>query len=428
MKVLQLSAISAAILLATTAQANSFIDDGSLNVELRNHFHERGKEQTVDASSSQWAQAIRADYSSGYFENIVGIDINAYYALKLGASNIDDPTGSALTPGVLPHDSKGDSDSFGKLGYALKFNLMDMGVLKYGRMELDTPLVNDSDSRALPSMTEAFYGDIAYQGFSGYGVWATKSSDRTSAGFDDFMTKDKNGKYNKEAVKALGGAYDFGNGLGLNAHYGMQTDFAKKYLTEATFSTEMNDIGIGVAAQYAQLNRDGAAKADTGDTKTSAWGLKAGFDVQQLSLGLAYTKVKDSDLGDYQFAWAGMNDDGSDINQSMDDTGYFGYNASQYSDFNKNAQKAIGLTAGYDFVGLVDGLSVDAAYVTSDFKKDGNTLDEKEYNIKVTYAFPQVEGLSAQLRYAHNTEEQADAKDAVVKDTRIIVKYNVAVF
>ena len=59
------------------------------------------------------------------------------------------------------------------------FNLMDMGVLKYGRMQLDTPLVNDSDSRALPSMTEAFYGDIAYEGLSAHTVvWATKANSK----------------------------------------------------------------------------------------------------------------------------------------------------------------------------------------------------------------------------------------------------------
>ena len=417
MKVTQLSALSAAILFATTAQANSFIDDGSLNIELRNLFNDRADEQSgvADTSSSQWAQAIRADFSSGYFENIVGIDINAYYALKLGASDID-----VSNPGVLPTESNGDSDSFGKTGYAIKFNLMDMGVLKYGRMQLDTPLLNNSDHLALPSMTEAFYGDISYEGLSAYSTWATRFSSTTDSGFEDLMVGDE-----KEPVKAVGAAYDFGNGLGLNAHYGTQADYASKYLTEATFSTHMDSVGLGLAAQYAEFKKIGQNKDNAGseDTKTSVWGIKADIDVQQFTLGLAYTKVKDTDVGSFTNMWAGQ-----DELTAMDDTDYFGYNASQHSDFNKNGQKALGLSAGYDFAGVVDGLSVNAAYVTSDFKESGYKLDEKEYNIKVTYAFPQVEGLTAQLHYAENTTEQQAAEDEITKDTRVVVKYNVAVF
>ena len=248
MKLTRLSALSAAVMLATTAQANSFVDDSSLNIELRNHFQDRAvKDGEGKGATSQWAQAIRADYSSGYFENIVGIDINAYYALKLGASNVDfanDPN-NALSPGVLPYDSKGDSSSYGKTGYAIKFNLMDNGVAKYGRMQLDTPLINDSDSRALPSMTEAFYADYNYMGLSVFGVWATKANAKTRSGYDDYQAPETEAdidaadpKVSKEAVKSIGGAYDFGNGLALNTAYAQQKDFAKRYLTEVTYGTE----------------------------------------------------------------------------------------------------------------------------------------------------------------------------------------------
>ncbi|MET4693763.1 OprD family outer membrane porin [Endozoicomonas lisbonensis] len=432
MKLTQLSVLSAAVMLASAAQANSFVDDSSLNIELRNHFHERSNEQknSYDDSSSQWAQAIRADYSSGYFENIVGIDINAYYALKLGASNVDGNT----NPGVLPVDTKGDSNSFGKTGYAIKFNLMDSGVAKYGRMQLDTPLINDSDSRALPSMTEAFYADYNYQGLSVFGVWATKANAKTRAGYDKYQTIDDKLKINDEAVMSFGGSYDFGNGLDLHSAYAQQNDFAKKYLTEVNYVAEVSGVGLSVGAQYGQMTADGLIndllKAAEVDKKMSAWGIKVGADIGQASLGLAYTKVKKNNISlivdgeellsdSYAHGWMG----------GSDDTGYFGYNAVQYSDFNKNGQKAIGLSAGYDFVGLVDGLSASAAYVTSDFKTtDGKTLDEKEYNLSLKYAFPQVEGLTAQLRYAKNTEEKNNAKDVVIKDTRFIVKYNIAVF
>lgn len=423
MKVTQLSTLSAAILLATTAQANSFIDDGSLDIELRNYSQERASEQdnVHDESSSQWAQAIRADYSSGYFENIIGIDLNAYYAVKLGASNVD----ANSNPGVLPVDTEGDSGNYGKTGYAIKVNLMDQGVLKYGRMQLDTPLINDSDDRALPSLTEALYGNIAYQGLSAHLVWATKSNAKTESGFTDYTMTDSDNDDKKQPVKAVGGAYDFGSGLALSADYATQTDFAKKYLTEATYSSEMNGMGYGLAAQYAKLTYQGTTKDNldtlSADDNISTWGLKGNLTVHQAKLGLAYTKVSDADgLATFASSWVGG---------EQDDTDYFGYNAVHYGDFNRRAQKAIGLSAGYDFAGIVDGLGVSAIYVTSDFKSGSEELDEKEYNLSVKYAFPQIKGLTAQLTYAENTTENIGGQeDTVKKDTVVVVKYNVAVF
>ena len=425
MKLAQLSALSAAVLLASTAQANSFADDSSLNLELRNFFQERAKEQSgaYDTSASQWAQAIRFDYSSGYFENIVGLDLSAYYNLKLGASDI---SAADSNPGLLPREADGDSKSYGKTAFAVKFNLADMGVAKYGRFFLDTPLVNNSDSRSLPSLSEAFYADIAYEGLSAYGVWATKSNSKTEAGFDDYMQSG-----DSEAVKAVGASYDFGQGLGLSADYATQANFANKYLVEASYSQEMDQMTLGLAAQYGKFsligNTEDAEKANNADTSQSAWGVNANVAMGQASLGVSYTKVESIDagtselLGSYVYAW-GMEGD------EDDDSGYFGYNSIQYSDFHSNGQSAWGFNAGYDFAEFVDGLSASAIYVTGKTDpKGGDGVDENEFNLKVTYAFPQLEGLSAQLRYAKNTLE-TDAKDKITNDTRVIVKYNVAVF
>lgn len=119
-------------------------------------------------------------------------------------------------------------------------------------------------------------------------------------------------------------------------------------------------------------------------------------------------------MGAYKIGWAGGDDD----------TGYFGYNSIQISDFNSNGQKAWGFSAGYDFEGVVDGLSVKGIYVMGEVKSE----DETEYNLDINYAIPQVEGLTARLRYANNTVEAKGADDVVKTDTRVILKYNVAVF
>ncbi|WP_257292008.1 OprD family porin, partial [Endozoicomonas sp. ONNA1] len=299
--------------------------------------------------------------------------------------------------------------SYGKTAYAIKFNLFDMGVAKYGRMFLDTPLVNDSDSRVLPSLSEGFYTDITVSGLSAHAAWITKGNGKTESGFEDYEV---NGS--SEAVKTLGGAYDFGNGLELSADYASQSNFAEKLLTEASFSTEAEGVEVGVAGQYGQVDLTGDSKPATGDKGQYTYGLKVSAGVGQADFGVAYTKVESTDLGAYKFGWEGGDDD----------TGHFGYNSIQISDFNSNGQKAWGFSAGYDFEGIVDGLSVKGIYVMGEAKSE----DETEYNLDINYAIPQVEGLTARLRYANNTVEAKGVDDVVKTDTRVILKYNVAVF
>ncbi|MGI9279141.1 MAG: OprD family outer membrane porin [Endozoicomonas sp.] len=411
MKLAQISALSAAIFMVTSAQANAFLDDSSLNLELRNYHMTKGQDDgTNDDSTSQWAQGIRADFTSGYFENIVGLDFSAYYSLKLGASHAD------LEPGLLKVDSKGESHSYGKTAYAIKFNLADMGVAKYGRMFIDTPLLNDSDSRVLPSLSEGLYADINYGGASAHTAWVKKANGRTESGFVDYEADG-----DSQAVKLIGGAYDFGNGLSLSADYATQSDFAKKYLTEATFSTAIEGIDLGFAGQYANLTKTGAAKPASGDKSQYAYGLKVSADVGKASFGVAYTKVESTDLGEFGIGWQT-----AEGNVNDDDNGYFGYNSIQISDFNSNGQKAWGFNAGYDFNEMVEGLSVEGIYVMGETKPQ----DETEYNLDINYSIPQVEGLSARLRYAKNTTDYdaSNTKDLVRTDTRVIIKYEVAVF
>lgn len=414
MKLAQISALSAAIFMATSAQANPFLDDSSLDLELRNFYETNSEDDgSTEPSNSQWAQGVRVDFASGYFENIVGLDLGAYYSLKLGASHIDSPPGN---PGLLRVDADGDSQSYGKTSYAIKFNLFDMGVAKYGRIFLDTPLINDSDSRVLPSFREGFYADFTAAGLSAHTAWITKGNKKTESGFVDYEV---NG--DKESVQTLGGSYDFGNGLALSADYGNQSNFSKQFLTEASFSTDVEGVELGVSGQYGHASRIGDTKVSGEDNSQYTYGLKVNAAVGQANFGVAYTKVESTDIGSFTTGWSGGDDE----------TGYFGYNSIQISDFNSNGEKAWGFSAGYDFAEIVNGLSVDGIYVMGKTDpKDAKGNDETEYNIDVNYSVPQVKGLVARLRYAKNTMDNAgvDGKDKVQTDTRVILKYNIAVF
>ncbi|WP_263080205.1 OprD family porin [Endozoicomonas sp. Mp262] len=444
MKLARLNALSAAVMLASTAYANDFIDDASLDIHLRNYYkHDLKDDKGVNDNKSQiaWTQAVRINLSSGYYANLVGVDLGVHHALKLRGTDGRGDTGLLLE--TTNSDGK-EYVGYGKTSYAIKFNLMDMGVAKYGRMYMDTPLLSDSDSRSLPSLTEGFYAEGAFGAASVYGIIALKENPKGQSGFDNYGYVKGNDK-DKQSVQIIGGGYDFGHGFYANLAYGQQKEIAKKYFADLNYSTELEGVGVDVGIQYGKNSISGKSKDDIdknvakSDTNQYAWGAKAIATYGAASIGVTYTDVEKTDIGSYQFEW-GMTEM-SDGDQVMDSSGYFGYNALQYSDFNKSGQKAWGINASYDFDALVEGLSVYGAYVSGKVNEKGNvgsddpdSWTEKEYNLGVSYAVPMVEGLSAHVQYAHNTQEDKGTpknnqkKDVVTTDTRVIIKYDLAVF
>ncbi len=419
MKLLKLSALSVAIFAASSVHAESFVDDSTLNIHLRNYY--KSDKETGDKKQSSWAQGVRAEFSSGYFMGLVGFDLNWYGSLKLSGDKGESDNG------LLRISQTGKSKSYSKAGGAIKFNLMDMATVKYGRMFIDTPLLNDSDSRVTPSLTEALMVEGEFAGANLYGIHATENSGRTESGFENYSVNNK-----KQAVNIVGGDYDFGNGLSITAAYGKQKEFGTQLYTDALYAMDVDDdTSVSVGGQYGRK----AMKGDTKDTLDKAnidfWGLKTELSMGNLSVGLAYTDVDQpkssaaqTALGSASMAWGGQ--------EGMQDSGYMGYNALAIKDFDRAGQSAWGVSVGYDLSDLVQGLSTSAVYVDSKIdtgiasEKDNK---EKEYNIKANYAVPAVEGLSVDLVYAKNERNNRNTSTKTTHtDKRVIIKYDIAVF
>lgn len=438
MKLAHLSTLSIAVIMASSAQGNAFVEDASLDIHLRNYFKGNSykNDQQMEDSHSQWAQAVRLNFSSGYLVNLVGVDLGAQHSLKIrGDKNSDN--------GLLHPDSNGNADGYGKTSYALKINLFDMGVAKYGRLFIDTPLLSDSDSRALTSLTEGFYAEGQYDALGLYGVIAIERNFVTTSGFQKFGNMNANNEFKNESVNIIGGTYDFGHGLTTHLAYGKQKNTEKRYLADVKYSTNLQAVGLDFGVQYAKNTVIGDQRTEnqssgTTDSSQHTWGAMGTAHIGAVSIGVAYTAVQKTQLNDFDFEWSVRNpgEEGS----VGDEGNYFGYNAVQYSDFNKGGQKAWGLNASYNLNDMIEGLSVYGAYVTGKVHRQDDNGDnlsawtEKEYNLGLSYYLPMIEGLSAHLMYAYNTEkdqgenDSGDTTDLINKDTRVIVKYDIAVF
>lgn len=133
---------------ATTeaSQASGFIEDSSLKLLVRNYYFNRDYRNhtsnvnraagTRNGYRGEWAQGFLAYYNSGFTQGPVGfgVDAHAFLGLKL-----DSGTGKTNT-GLLAIDNEGDpQDHYSVAGAALKAKVSNT-VLKYGDMELASPI------------------------------------------------------------------------------------------------------------------------------------------------------------------------------------------------------------------------------------------------------------------------------------------------
>ena len=437
MKTLTKSAISAAIIAAmaaSSAQADTFLkdflDDSSVDVNLRNYYRtihvtDRANDANNDKDKG-WAQAVSVGFSSGFFENIIGFDLSTHYVFKLKDSigdNKESNSGLFLTNSE--HNGKTHGHSYGKTLGAVKLNLMDHGIAKYGRMIIDTPLLNDDvDSGSLPSSTEGFYFDYAMHGFTVFGAMAKQGSAEAETGYDEYEV---NGK--KKSVGTLGGSFEW-EGLNLTAAYGKQSDAIKATYLDASYGFDIREFGVIVGAQYGHNKAIGHVKeTEIGDgekSKIDWFGAMAEVDYHDLTVMLAMTDIgggKKTGWSDAAVGWKGGDDA----------TSFMGYNSVLIDDFHAANETAYQVRVDYDFDNMVPGLSAYALYVMGSIDESTGVdkADTSEYNVGIMYdvQMPMLDGLNFSLVHGkHELDPKGDSNSVTKKETRVIVSYDLAVF
>lgn len=450
MKTLTKTAISAAIIAAmaaTSAQAESsyqnFIDDSSIDLNLRNYYrttHISDGNHVLPRDGDKdkgWAQAVSVNFSSGFFYDIIGFDLSTHYAFKLKDSigkNNESDSGLFLTNSV--HNGKAHGHSYGKTLGAIKLNLMDNGIAKFGRMILDTPLLNDNvDDGSLPSSTEAFYFDYSMHGFTVFGAYAKQGSGEAESGYDEYEIE--NGK--KKAVATLGGSFEW-EGLNLNAAFAKQSDVAKAAYIDGNYGFDFMGVDLAVGAQYGHnkaigFTNEGAAddpdnydRIQQGENSKIDWyGAMVEANYDDLTIMLAMTDIgggKKTGWSDAAVGWKGGDDA----------TEFMGYNSVLISDFNEANETAYQVRVDYDFNDMVPGLSAYALYVMGSIDKTNvdNVVyeaDTSEYNVGIMYdAASVLDGLNFSLVHGKYDQDPKGLKSVTQKETRIIVSYDMAIF
>lgn len=370
--------------LATQAPA-VFAD---VNVDLRTFYFNRDFSEGTNQSREALTQALRVDY--------VG---QATDSLTLGASlfanvKLADDDDSAST-GLLDENE----DGYAKLGQIFAdFSFTETLSVKAGRWVVDTPLLNDSDSRGTPSSTQAIKLSNTYESGKVYVLYTDRASGKTDSSF----TKYRDGNGDSYGVALIGGDITLDNGLTLTAAHGHADGFAKQ--TYLSAGMQVNDqVAVGLIHYIG--DGEGTNTANLDANMTNVFG---SYTTGNLRLSAGYQTVSGDTA--YNYAWGGA-----------DDNGLMTTNAVQIMDFNNQDEDSWQLRADYT-VAAVQGLSVMARHTDGEYTNGGNEVDEAETNVEMAYAVQggALEGLNLRMRVSH---VEADAYDDI-NEIRLIANYS----
>jgi len=333
-------------MLASAAE-HGLVEDSTLNVLSRNFFlHNDYRTGHRDQSYRQeWAQGFIANFQSGFTQGQIGagLDAHAFYGLKL-----DGGRGHAGT-GLLPLDSDGRAENdYSSAGGAIKLRYSKT-TLKFGEMEVETPVFDTADKRLQPEYTTGFFLDS--QEIEGvrlvaghFSAFKNQNASTTQGDFDGYGASTRN------ASISLAGVEFSGDGpLGGSVYASQLSDTWQQYYGNLHFKQGLsaNSSLLLDSNLYRTLD---AGDANAGSINNTAYSFAAKYSLGSQAFTLAYQKID----GDTPFDFVGG------------DSIYLA-NSIKYADFNGAHEQSWQVRYDLDFSTLgVPGLKFMTRYVTGD--------------------------------------------------------------
>ncbi|MEH6442805.1 MAG: OprD family outer membrane porin [Oceanospirillaceae bacterium] len=390
--------------MAAAEESAGFIAGSKLDLNLRTFYFHRDRKPSGSDDSIALTQGLRLNFESGYFNNIIGFDASIF---AVGALSAKDDEGGTST---LRTTSNGEQKGYAKFGQAYaKVKLGENSGLKIGRMTINTPLLDDSDSRVTPSSTQGVYAFTQYQNIDLYGIWTDRGSAKTSEQFNEYT--DTNG--DDYSVGIVGGGYKFNSGVKLDLAYGEADNVLSQTYVSASYPIALSakdQLNLSSTFYHGEADGEGAQTNVGADYSSNLYSLSGQWVRDNKKLTLAYQKVNGDE---YQESWDDF---------SNDDTGLYSSNSVQFLDFDRAEERSVQARVDYD-VTAIKGLSLMARYIRGDNIKrsDGQEGKEWERDLEAKYAFQNVDGLSLRLRNA--TVRSTETTD--VDENRLILDYNI---
>lgn len=391
--------------------AEGFVDDASVNLNLRNFFINRNFTNPGNAQSlaQEWTQNFIVDAKSGFTQGAVGFGVDA---LGLYSVKLDGGKGSSGTQ-LLPVGSDGrPEDDFGRLAVAAKMKFAKT-ELKVGEWMPVLPILRSDDGRSLPQTFQG--GQVTSKEIAGltlYGGQFHKNSPRNDSSMDDMFMQGRSG-ITSDRFNFVGGEYSFNEKrtmVGLwNAE--LKDIYQQQYL-QVVHSQPLGDWTLGANLGYFRGKEDGSARAGDLDNRTISALLSARYGGNTFYVGLQ--KIGGDD------AWMRVN--GTSGGSLGNDT----YNSS-YDAAKENSWQ---LRHDYNFVAFgIPGLILMNRYLHGDNIHSGTVTDGKEWGRETELAYVLQSGTFKNLNLRlRNSTLRRDYSTNEFDETRVIVSYPVNIF
>ncbi|NNB16561.1 OprD family porin [Pseudomonas fragi] len=399
-------AVALACALPLPGQAAGFVDDASVNLNLRNFSINRNFTNPGNAQglAQEWTQNFILDARSGFTQGTVGFGVDA---LGLYSIKLDGGKGSGGTQ-LLPVGSDGrPADDFGRLAVAGKMKI-GKTVLKVGEWMPVLPILRSDDGRSLPQTFEG--AQLTSQDIDGltlYGGQFRKNSPRNDSSMDDMFMQGK-ATVTSDRFNFVGGEYTFNEKrtmVGLwNAE--LKDIYQQQYL-QVTHSQPLGDWTLGANLGYFRGTEDGSAKAGDLDNRTVSALLSARYGASTFYVGLQ--KVSGDD------GWMRVN--GTSGGTLANDT----YNSS----YDSAREKSWQLRHDYNFAALgVPGLTLMNRYLSGSNVHTGTVTDGKEWGRETELAYTLQSGTFKDLNLRlRNSTMRRDYSTNEFDENRLIVSY-----
>ncbi|WP_137818915.1 OprD family porin [Pseudomonas sp. 2FG] len=410
-------------------EAQGFVEDASLVLLNRNFYMNHDFRDAAPGEQSyqeEWGQAFIGTFESGFTQGTVGFGVDAYGMLGL---KLDSGRGRAGT-GLLPLDSEGRAeDDYSEAGGVVKLRLSST-VLKYGEMQVATPVFDTADLRLLPETATGFLltsSEIEGLDLTAGHFTAFNNRDSTNRG-DEFFGYGVD--TSAGGIDFAGGSYTVNDNLSVSLFASELAQTWRQYYGNFNYNLPIGDEqSLNFDANLYRTNDHGDALA--GEIDNTTYSLALAYSLGAQTFTLAHQRVN----GDTPFDYVGG------------DAIYLA-NSVQYSDFNGANEKSYQARYDLDMSSFgVPGLSFMARYI-SGADIDGthaeqggayNPFDEEtgdfvplqgadgkhwERDLEVSYVVQAGAAKDLSLRVRQATHRaNSDQGEGNIDEVRLIIEY-----
>lgn len=396
-----------------TADAEGFLEDSTLNLQMQNYYLNRDfRDGPAQSKREEWAQGFLLDFRSGYTPGTVGVGLDALGMLGIKLDSSPDRAGTGLLP---VHDDGRAADAFSRLGLTAKIKV-SQSELKYGTLIPKLPTVQANTGRILP---QTFEGGLLtsneIDGLTLIGARFNRVTDRDSSDAQTITLNNRNRRFAGAAQGDdywIGGAsYALDKTLTLSYQYAQLQDVYRQHFFGINHSWRMGPGTLKSDVRYMLSDDAGNARAGA-------------IDSGALSGLFTYS------LGGHAFGLGLQKMNGDTSMPFLNGTDPYLTNYIQLNDFAEPGERSWQVRYDYNFAAVgMPGLVFMTRYVKGDHADPATTTQEGrewERNTDIAYVFQSgvLKNLGIRWRNAAYRSNFARGTD----ENRLIVSYTLPIW